>query len=313
MLLTPRPLLFLGGKGGVGKTTVAAACAALFADRGQTTLLVSTDPAHSVGDVLGADLSGEPTAVRERLDAVEIDGPADAAAHVERLKADVAGTVSPETLPAVRRHLDLAKDAPGTIESAVFDRVVALMDGCPDRWERIVFDTAPTGHTLRLLAMPAMLTTWVEGLARQREKVAGLDRMLAGLAGADSPGDDPILRRLQTRRSRYRAARRRLLDDAALWLVLVPERLPIEETARAERALTRADMTVGGLIVNRVLPADADGDFLAARREQQADYLDEIARRFPGRPRVRVAQQRRDVAGPGQLARVAEELAAAEL
>ncbi|MDP8977954.1 MAG: ArsA family ATPase [Actinomycetota bacterium] len=311
--MTPRPLLFLGGKGGVGKTTVAAACAALFADRGQTTLLVSTDPAHSVGDVLGADLSGEPTAVRERLDAVEIDGPADAAAHVERLKADVAGTVSPETLPAVRRHLDLAKDAPGTIESAVFDRVVALMDGCPDRWERIVFDTAPTGHTLRLLAMPAMLTTWVEGLARQREKVAGLDRMLAGLAGADSPGDDPILRRLQTRRSRYRAARRRLLDDAALWLVLVPERLPIEETARAERALTRADMTVGGLIVNRVLPADADGDFLAARREQQADYLDEIARRFPGRPRVRVAQQRRDVAGPGQLARVAEELAAAEL
>ncbi|MBW3602223.1 MAG: ArsA family ATPase [Actinobacteria bacterium] len=306
-------MVFLGGKGGVGKTTVAAAWATLLAARGQATLLVSTDPAHSVGDILGTELSGEPTSVGDRLDAVEIDGPADAAAHVERLKADVAGTVSPETLPAVRRHLDLAKDAPGTIESALFDRLVTLMDGCPGRWDRIVFDTAPTGHTLRLLAMPAMLTTWVEGLARQRERVAGMDRMLAGLAGADSPGDDPILRRLQARRTRYRSARRRLLDDAALWLVLVPERLPIEETARAERALTRAGMTVGGVVVNRVLPADADGDFLAARREQQAGYLDEIARRFPGRPRVRVAQQRRDVAGPDQLARIADELAAAEL
>ncbi|CAN5281125.1 TRC40/GET3/ArsA family transport-energizing ATPase [soil metagenome] len=311
--MTPRPLLFFGGKGGVGKTTVATACATMLSDRGQATLLVSTDPAHSVGDVLRVDLSGEPTAVRDGLDAVEVDGRGAAAAHVERLKTDVAATVSPETLPTVRRHLDLAKDAPGTIESAVFDRVVTLMDGCPGRWERIVFDTAPTGHTLRLLAMPAMLTTWVEGLARQREKVAGMDRMLAGLAGTGSPDEDPILRRLQARRAHYRAARRRLLDDAALWLVLVPERLPIEETARAERALTRAGMTVAGLVVNRVLPADADGDFLAARREQQADYLDEIARRFPGRHLVRVAQQRRDVAGPGQLAEVTDQLAGADL
>jgi arsenite/tail-anchored protein-transporting ATPase len=310
--LIPRPLLFFGGKGGVGKTTVAAACATMLSDRGQATLLVSTDPAHSVGDVLRVDLSGEPTAVRDGLDAVEIDGPSDAAAHVERLKADVAGTVSPETLPAVRRHLDLAKDAPGTIESAVFDRVVALMEGCPGRWERIVFDTAPTGHTLRLLAMPAMLTTWVEGLARQREKAAGMDRMLASLAGTGSPDDDPILRRLQERRAHYRGARRRLLEDAVLWLVLVPERLPIEETARTERALARAGMTVAGLVVNRVLPADADGDFLAARREQQAGYLQEIERRFPRRPRVRVAQQRLDVAGPEQLARIADELAAVE-
>jgi len=275
-----RRLVFFGGKGGVGKTTLAAAFATLLAGRGERTLLVSTDPAHSTSDVLGAKLSREPTRIEEDLWGVEIDAAADAAAYVERVKEDARESVSPEVLPAVRQHLELAKSSPGTEESALFDRFVDLIALSPQEYDRIVFDTAPTGHTLRLLTLPALLTAWVEGMVRQREKVAGMERMLRNLAGEEGSDDDPTLKRLRERRDKFHHARHRLLEDANFYLVLIPERLPIEETSRTLHTLTENRVEVGGLIVNRVLPDLAEGAFLQARLEQQSEYLDEITTRF---------------------------------
>lgn len=300
MLLT-RPLVFFGGKGGVGKTTMASAYALLLAEHGHRTLLVSTDPAHSTGDLLGAWLSGEPSPVTGRLAAVEVDAEAAAAAHVARIKEDAAASFDRELQPAIERHLDLAAASPGTVETALFDEVVRFMDHCPDHYDRVVFDTAPTGHTLRLLTLPALLTAWVEGLVRQREKVAGTERMLRNLAGRDDPDGDPVMARLRARRDRFLRARRRLLEDAVFHLVLTPERLPIEESARALTALDTAGVRVGALVLNRLLPDTADGDFLRARREAQDGYRAEIAARFPGLDLVRVEQQPHDVHGLGQL------------
>jgi len=308
-----RRLAFFGGKGGVGKTTLAAAFATLLAERGEKTLLVSTDPAHSTSDVLGAKLSGDPTGLEENLWAVEIDAAADAAAYVERVKEDAKGSVSPEVLPAVRQHLELAKSSPGTEESALFDRFVDLIALCPEQYDRIVFDTAPTGHTLRLLTLPALLTAWVEGMVRQREKVAGMERMLRNLAGKEGSDDDPILNRLRGRRDRFHHARHRLLEDTKFYLVLIPERLPIEETARALETLKQAEVHVGALIVNRVLPQSADGEFMHARLEQQSEYLEEIGRRFGRRGIVRVEQDARDITHRGQLEPLARQLDAAGL
>ncbi len=145
-------------------------------------------------------------------------------------------------------------------------------------------------------------------MVRQREKAAGMERMLRNLAGRDGPVDDPVVDRLRRRRDRLRTARGRLLRDAALWLVLTPERLPIEETARAAAVLVAEGLTVSGLVVNWVLPADADGAFMRARLEQQAAYLAEIDRRFAALPRVRVVHAPRDVAAPDDLAGIAEQL-----
>ena len=211
-----RPLTFFGGKGGVGKTTLAVAYATLLASRGERTLLVSTDPAHSTGDLLGAKLSGEPTRTGDNLWAVEVDASADAEAYVERIKTDARDSVSPEVLPTVDKHLDLAKSSPGTEESALFDRFVDLISLHPTSYDRIVFDTAPTGHTLRLLTLPALLSTWAEGVVRQREKVAGMERMLRNMAGSEEQGEDPILNRLRERRERFHHARHRLLEDLSL-------------------------------------------------------------------------------------------------
>lgn len=305
-----RRLAFFGGKGGVGKTTLAAAFATLLASRGEKTLLVSTDPAHSTGDVLNARLSGEPQPIEENLWAVEIDAAADAAAYVERIKSDAEESVSPEVLPAVGRHLDLAKSSPGTEESALFDRFVDLIALCPGEYDRMVFDTAPTGHTLRLLTLPALLTTWVEGMVRQREKVAGMERMLRNMAGREEPEGDPILDRLRERRQKFHHARHRLLEDATFYLVLIPERLPIEETARALETLTHGGVHVGALVVNRVFPEVSGGEFMQARLEQQAEYLEEIEARFGDRNIVRVGQGARDVTRREQLEPIAAQLAA---
>lgn len=304
------PLLFFGGKGGVGKTTMATASATLLAREGARTLLVSTDPAHSTSDLLGSRLGNTPTQVADGLWALEIDAEADADVYLRRIAAEAEQTVSRAVLPAVRRHLDAARHGPGTVEAALFDRFSQLIAQSPATWDRVVFDTAPTGHTLRLLALPDLLTTWVEGMVRQREKVAGSQRMLRNLAGDDRPVDDPVVERLRRRRDRFRNTRRRLLHDAAFWLVLVPERLPIEETDRALHTLEAGGLTVAGLIVNRVFPAEAGGEFMRARLEQQAEHLGEIDRRFAGRRLVRVAHEPRDVTGRDGLEAVAAQLSA---
>ncbi len=291
-----RPLLFFGGKGGVGKTTLATALARRLAAEGTRTLLVSTDPAHSTADLLGTELGPQPRDVSPCLQAAEVDGEAAARAHVARLIEEVSDSVSADVLPTVRRHLETAVDSPGTVESAVFDAVAAFMEGCPGTWDRIVFDTAPTGHTLRLLALPELLTAWVDGLVRQRERVAGVDRMLRNLAGDGGPSDDPILARLRERRSRFRTARRRLLDDAVFHLVCIPERLPVAETVRAAATLADHEIAVGSVVVNRVLPDDADGEFLAARRSQERERVAEVDQRLGHILRVRVPQLARDAA-----------------
>ncbi|MCC5950345.1 MAG: ArsA family ATPase [Nitriliruptoraceae bacterium] len=305
-------MAFVGGKGGVGKTTVSAALAVREAEAGRRTLLVSTDPAHSTGDLFGVRLGGAPTAVTSHLDVVEIDAEAQADAYIEAVRTDAHRLVAPAVRDTVDRHLDLARRGAGTLESALVDRLADLLALHPDPYERVVVDTAPTGHTLRLLAMPELVTGWIEGLVRQREKVQGVDRMLRNLAG-DEPNElDPVLERLHAQRRRLAELRTRLTDDAVFHAVLIPERLPIEETVRALPAFEEAGLEVGMVVVNRVLPDDADGDFLADRRDQQASYLVEIRDRLPRRHLVEVAQQRRDVTSTDGLAAIVRQLVAAD-
>lgn len=306
-------LAFFGGKGGVGKTTLAAAFATLLANRGEKTLLVSTDPAHSTSDILGMQFTGEPQHVEGNLWAVEIDAEKDAEEYIEKIKVDAKDSVSIEVQPTVEQHLDLAKNSPGTEESALFDRFVDLIALSPDEYDRIVFDTAPTGHTLRLLTLPALLTAWAEGMVRQREKVAGMERMMRNLAGSDAPEGDPILDRLRERRDKFHHARHRLLEDTTFYLVLIPERLPIEETDRALKTLTGNDVHVGALIVNRVFPDSVEGDFMKNRLDQQSEYLEEIESRFQERQVVRVEQEARDITEREQLDPIAQQLDEARL
>ncbi len=310
-----RGVVFFGGKGGVGKTTCAAAFARLAAESGRRTLLVSTDPAHSTADVLGAELGPEEREVGPRLAALEIDPAREAEAYVERVRGQLGQVTPPHLRSEMERQIELARVSPGAEEAALFDRLAALVDAVGERYDLVVFDTAPTGHTLRLLTLPELLQAWVDGLLERRRNVERLSdmwrRMTVG-RGAEERPEDPIEAVLLERRRTFYRVRRLLLDErrSAFVFVLIPERLPILETGRAIEVLRRHQVPVAGLIVNRVLPEEAgESRFLAARRRQEAAYLAEINATFADLPRLTVPLLASDVTGPAELEAVAAALA----
>lgn len=301
--LPTTPVVFFGGKGGVGKTTLAAAYALRSAESGARTLLVSTDPAHSTGDILGTALGDAPTEVLPGLWALEIDPEAEAERYIADVRQRVREVASPRILDEVEKEIELARSSPGAEEAALLDRFAELMRLAGTAYDRVVFDTAPTGHTVRLLSLPELLGRWIDGLVSRRRKVRSLGRMWRNVAGAAASDavqkDDPVLASLEKRQARFREAREIVTDPArtAFIFVVTPEKLPILETAKAVKALERSKIPVTAVIVNRVLPeGEADG-FLARRRERQASYLREIDDRFSDLPRPRVPLFDRDVEG----------------
>ena len=308
------PILFFGGKGGVGKTTLAATAALGFASRGHRTLLVSTDPAHSTADILQTDLGPEPRPVVADCWAMELDPEREADRYIEGVKTRIASAAPPRLLAEVERQIDIARVSPGAVEAALFERFTRILEEEGKEFDRIVFDTAPTGQTLRLLSLPEHMTAWMAGMIQRRKKVGALARMwknVAGSAESDAERDDPILAALEERRARFHRARQTLTDPEriAFVFVVIPERLPIWETEKAVETLSRHRIPVGGIIVNQVLPPpvteEGQAAFLEARREREAGYLAKISRDLGDWPLLCVHLQETDPVGIDAL----EELA----
>ncbi|WP_243659005.1 ArsA family ATPase [Tamaricihabitans halophyticus] len=300
---------FFGGKGGVGKTTLAAAFGLRMANAGQRTLVVSTDPAHSLGDVFDTPLDGQPRQLADRLWAAEISGEQQASARVAEIIADAQDAVPPEILPAVRTHLNRATESPGTVESALLDRLNDFVEQVGEHWDRLIVDSAPTGHMTRLLSLPTLLTPWIEGLASQRARTRAADERVAGLFGSAREEPDPLLDRLRARRARLTELAKVFREAAVVHLVLVPERLPLAETLRTLTSLRDSGLVLGELIVNRVLPADDPG-LLGSRRAQQDEVFAELASTAAAPATVRVPMLPGTLTGSTELGQLAGHLAA---
>jgi len=178
-----------------------------------------------------------------------------------------------------------------------------------DAYDMIVFDTAPTGHTLRLLRMPELMTSWIEALSKRRKSLLTLNQSINRLSRSGEADDipaDPILQTLERRRDKLDLVRVRLMQHnfTGFVLVLIPERLPIEESARAARILRESNINVCAILVNRVLPDNVEGEFYQARRRQEQVYRDEIVRRFEGFPVAWIPQYETDVYGVKNLERI---------
>jgi arsenite-transporting ATPase len=251
--------IFFAGKGGVGKTVVSCATAVWLAGRGYRTLLVTTDPAAHIGDVLGATVGPEPEPVAgiERLWAARVDAKAAAVEYTEGIVADaVARGRSPESVVAMREELD----SPCTEEMAAFDRFIDLASR--DTYDVTVFDTAPTGHTLRLLELPI---DW----SRQ------LDVKI--FASVETTAADDVAK------ARFGRVIDMMRDRAqsTFAFVMYPEATPIIEAERAIRELGTVGIPLGLVVANMVLTEDVcRTPYTRARYQMQQGYLADIERRF---------------------------------
>jgi len=314
--LFDRRIIFVGGKGGVGKTTTAGALGLMAAESGRTTLLVSTDPAHSLGDVFDTRIGNEETSLGPNLSGLEIDPEAVAESHIATVKMSMKSLVAPKMYKEVDRQLELARHSPGTMEAALLERMADLMAEARSRFDLLIFDTAPSGHTIRLLSLPEVLGAWSDGMLGHQDRSRKLGELLKvfgrdhskedefGMIGGskeepDDSRDGRIRDILLTRRRKFHRARELLTDPAvtAFLLVLTAERLPILESEKTLDLLKKFNVPVAGMIVNRLLPPDADGDFLRERRLQEDEYRNEIDETFSGLQRIYLHLLPHDVHG----------------
>ncbi|MGY3897437.1 arsenical pump-driving ATPase [Aeromonas veronii] len=253
----PPPFLFFTGKGGVGKTSLACASAVALCDIGKRVLLVSTDPASNVGQVFATEIGNRVTTIAAvpGLSALEIDPPAAAKAYRERIVGPVRGKLPESVVRSIEEQLSGAC----TTEIAAFDEFTALLTDHTllAEYDHIVFDTAPTGHTIRLLQLPG---AWSEFL----EQGKGDASCLGPLAG------------LEKQRSQYAEAVAALADAARTRLVLVAraQQSTLREVARTHEELAAIGLLNQQLVINGLFPEGAiAGDPLAMalwQREQQA-------------------------------------------
>lgn len=296
-----RVILYLG-KGGVGKTTTAAATAARCADLGHKTLVTSTDVAHSLGDALGVRLTSEPTEVADRLWAQEISAVADLDAHWGEVQEYLSRVMRSKGFNSV--VADELSVVPG------MDEIVSLIhirrQATEGNFDRVIVDAAPTGETVRLLTVPDTFRWYASQLGRAAGPMAGVMRPVAERLMSGPAELLDMIERFDAAAGELKAT----LSDpriASYRVVTQPEKLVVREAERAMSYLALFGYPVDAVIVNRVVPEGSGDDFVARIRRSQAGYLEYIDRNFAPVPRFRTPYYSEEMIGIEPLLRLAHD------
>lgn len=295
VLGTQRKYYMLGGKGGVGKTSLAASLAVKFANSGHPTLVVSTDPAHSLSDSFAQDLTGGMPVSVEGSDfplfAMEI--------NPEQARAEFRAANSKDGGSGVKDFMDsmglggwveqlgelklgelLDTPPPGLDEAIAIAKVIQFMQA-PEysKFTRIVFDTAPTGHTLRLLSLPDFLDASIGKILKLKQKLSSATAAIKSVFGQSSDGGDSATDKLELLKERMVMVREIFRNKEATEFVIVtiPTVMAISESGRLHQSLLKEGVPVKRLIVNQILPpSTTDCKFCNMKRKDQQRALEMI-------------------------------------
>ena len=295
--MASRTILYTG-KGGVGKTSVAAATARRCAAAGSRTLVLSTDPAHSLADALGEGVGSDPTPVADRLDAQQVQ----AQEELERNWAAVQDWLG-ELL--VARGVDRISAEELTVPPGMdelFSLLALKRHHAEGGYDVIVVDCAPTGETLRLLSFPDVARWWIEKVFPQQGRILSAARPFArAMLDVELPGEGVLDEVGELVRNLV--AMNELLRDrerVTLRLVMNPDRIVVDEARRTFTYLNLYGFLTDAVVVNRVFPAEVDGYFGAWRERQQAQLRD-IEAAFAPVPVLQAPYFADEVVGPEML------------
>src|SRR5512146_1402475 len=304
--------IFFGGKGGVGKTTMAGAAAMWLAKHGRRVMLASTNPVHSLSGMLSQDVFGKPTPVNgvPNLWGYEID----TKDTIERSKQEIRDKIQwflkfADISTKAEDFVESATMNPAFEESAMFENMVDLM--IAGEYDVYVFDTAPTANARRLLGMSQVYSLWVNKMLKSRDEARSLRELLSFTKKKEA---DPLMDYLVSFRDRMGKARELLTDDelTAFFFVTLAEALPIAVITRFIGWFHEFGIPVGGVIVNMLIDKsqvnDQSPEFVRNRVEMQARYMDDVWTKFEGRVRSIVPLYETEVRGMPMLTRMADSL-----
>ena len=284
--LLSKRFVFFGGKGGVGKTSIASALGVYAAKKGIKTLIISTDPAHSLADCLDQEIGGEIVQIRQvqNLWGLEIDTERATKEYGSLLMQTSAGGDEGNLLKAVLGDDISGLNPPGADEAVAFLKLIEYIE--KPTHDLLIFDTAPTGHTLKLLALPQMMDNWLFRMISLRQRMASSFKAIKRLFGGGQQEEGDLKTALEGIRSRVEKARLHLqnADETEFVPITIPTLMSIWETERLLQALREFKIHCGRILVNQVNPENDNCPYCQVRYKQQtlviSDFEDLYANEF---------------------------------
>lgn len=301
---TPK-VIFFSGKGGVGKTTLAGTAAISLVERHQRVLVASTDPAHSLSDLFERPIGGGGLEVIPGLEAIEVDAPG----TVDKLLEGLGPAAQKGGAAAAADLLKLASNAPGVDEIVSLDLLLRLLE--TPRHDAVILDTAPTGHTLRLLSLPEVMDRYFGKLMMWRRQFSKLGKQLRRLLRSeDAMEPEELGEQLAGARGRMQMLAELLRDPArcSLVLVTIPEAMSVLETTRTFELLRGQDMPVAAIAVNMIQPVQAGCEYCSHRHASQMIHLEHIRELASDVPLILVEAEVEEPRGVESLSELATKI-----
>jgi arsenite/tail-anchored protein-transporting ATPase len=302
LLKKPVQFVLFGGKGGVGKTTMAVSTALAIANLHpkKKVLVFTTDPAPSLGHCLGQAFSTEIQKVKgvKNLWALEIDAQTELKKFKKEYGEEVLDILQQGTYLSDEEAEDMfSLDIPGLDEIMGLKKIMDLMQATPgskDHYDVFILDTAPTGHTLRLLTLPKLLDEWIKFLASLRWKYHYMAKRFSGET-APKKADQFLLEMKKT----VKRVQELLKDPkrTAFLVVTLPESMVVSETRRLVADLQKFHIPIHHLLINHVIPSAVEAPFLKSRRKIQNRHLKAFRQAFPGLATTKIELQPGEVQG----------------